>query len=421
MGEKPENLEEKTEGMSPKEKRIDNETRRYIEGINEIIKKKREEQRNRFKPKQKRIRLNTQKNPTERTMIDNKATIDNKTPRVAMTATQAAMDSMTEESTKDDGYLANNQQMDTTVVHVGESSAREEKFIDVPIAQLVPYSKHPFRIPSGREFDDFCANVKEMGVLEPITARFTTMLAVNCEEVYEIISGHTRVEAAKCAKLLTVPAHVVEMDDDEADVQVVDFNRKRKNMLPSEIGKAAKLRIDALNRQGKRFDSTLGQNEPRYSRDKVADMFGMSGSEIQRRIRLAYLIPEFQDAVDSKKVLLSVGEDISFLRESEQKILFQLLPKNPKDLTRDQSTKLKKARQEADKANRTADLAENEIQAILEEGNEKHSSRKMPKNIKVSYKSIEKHIAKHFESQELTEEAIQDIILKALESYPVNQ
>ena len=290
---------------------------------------------------------------------------------------------------------------------------------DFSLKQFKPYSKNPFRIPSGQEFDEFCASVKENGVLEPITARFT-FEKNESGDVYEIISGHSRVAAAKRVKLLTVPAYIVNMSDDEADVKVVEFNYGRKNMLPSDLGKALKLRLEALNRQGKRTDLTSVQNEQKSSRGEVAGQFGVSSSKVYRYIRLAYLIQEFQNAVDFKKILLSVAENISFLRESEQKILLQLLPESKngkKSLTRPQSAMLKKARQTADNANQTADLTENEIQDIL---NFKKEKKKKQKGIMIPYEYIDRYIAKHFESQELTEEDIQDIILKALENYTAN-
>jgi len=290
---------------------------------------------------------------------------------------------------------------------------------DISIEHLRPYSKHPFRTPSGIEFDELCASIKENGILDPITVRHTKEAGESGNKVYEIISGHSRVEAARRVELLKVPARIVDMSDDEADIKVVEFNYGRKNMKPSELGRAFKLRLDALNRQGKRsVELTSGQNEQKSSRDEVAGMFGISGSKVHRYMRLAFLIPELQDAVDFKDILLSVGENISYLRENEQKTLLQLLQKDKRNITRQQSIALSKARQKANKDNQKSNLTKKQIMEILDSNEDASpSTNKKPRNIKISYEAIEKHIGKHFKGQELTEEAIHDIILKALEKY----
>ena len=288
-----------------------------------------------------------------------------------------------------------------------------------PIEQFRPYSKHPFRKPSGLEFEGLCASVKENGIKVFIKARYTTETDADGKEIYEIISGLSRVEAAKLAGLSTIPVQLVHMDDDEADVEVVELNYGRKNILPSELGKAFKLRLDALNRQGKRPTSpNPDQNEREFSRDEVAGMFGISGSKVHRYMRLALLIPEFQDDVDYRQIPLYVAEDISFLRKPEQTILHKLFQKNKKDLTRSKSTILKKARQKADKENQKDDFTKEKIVEMLKSSEGK---AKIPRSIKIPYESIQTHINRLFEGQDLTEEKIKDIILKAVSQYQIEQ
>ena len=302
-------------------------------------------------------------------------------------------------------------------------SDNEEYTTDIPIEQLEKYPRHPFRTLSGHEFDELCASIRENGILNPITVRHTDKIDKSGNEVYEIISGHSRVEAAKQVQLFKVPAHIVNMSDDEADIKVVEFNYGRKNMTPCDLGKAFKLRLDALNRQGQRpLESTSGQDEQKSSRDEVASMFGISGSKVHRYMRLAHLIPKFQDAVDHKRMLLSAGENISYLRIPEQKILHQLFMKNNQVLTRHQSIALKKARQDSDRGNQTSNLTKEQIIEILESAEDKSPSAiKKPKKVQISYEAIEKYIEKHFEGRELSEEAIQEMILSALESYEANR
>jgi len=187
-------------------------------------------------------------------------------------------------------------------------------------------------------------------------------------------------------------------------------------MFLSDLGKAFKLRLDALNRQGQRpTDLTSGQNEQKSSRDEVATMFGISGSKVHRYMRLTYLIPQFQEAVDTKKMLLSIAENISYLRESEQKILHQILTKDKRALTCQQSIALKSARKKDDKSNSSVNLTKQQIMEILStEDNKEAPIKKKPVNKKVLYESIVGH--KYFKDKDMFDEDMLALVMKALDN-----
>ena len=52
------------------------------------------------------------------------------------------------------------------------------------------------------------------------------------------------------------------------------------------------------------------------SRDNISDTD--SGRQVQRYIRLTYLIPEFLEKMDKGEIALSVGVELSYLNESSQ-------------------------------------------------------------------------------------------------------
>ena len=286
---------------------------------------------------------------------------------------------------------------------------------NIPVSRFRAYSNHPRKKPSGDEFDAFCADIKERGILVPIKARFTLGEKNDSgEELYEIISGHCRWEAAKAVGLETIPALVETVQDNDADKQVVSFNFGVKNMTPSEIGKFCKLWVDAHNKQGQR-PSIAGEAS---SREQVAAQFGVSSSKAYRYMRLAELIPEFQNAADDKKITQTVAEHVSFLKDAEQRILHKVVfKKGEYELSRPQSTKLKTESKKAEQAG--GSLNKTKIIEILDSVNDKDnlSNTKKPTSIKVSYESIEKYITEHFENQEITEDGVQEIIMKALEAY----
>ena len=52
--------------------------------------------------------------------------------------------------------------------------------------------------------------------------------------MYEMISGHRRMHAAKLAGLRTIPAVIKKFTDEEATIAMVDANVQREEILPSE-------------------------------------------------------------------------------------------------------------------------------------------------------------------------------------------
>ena len=53
--------------------------------------------------------------------------------------------------------------------------------------------------------------------------------------------------------------------------------------------------------------------------EQIAENANESARQIQRYIRLTYLIPEFLEKMDRNEIALSVGVELSFLDESSQR------------------------------------------------------------------------------------------------------
>ena len=96
--------------------------------------------------------------------------------------------------------------------------------------------------------------------------------------------------------------------------------------MPSEKAKAYKLRLDAMKRQGQRTDLTsaqVGQKlNGRISVELLAEQVNESRVQIQRYIRLNYLIPTLLEQVDMGKLKFVPAADyISHLADKEQTYL----------------------------------------------------------------------------------------------------
>ena len=177
----------------------------------------------------------------------------------------------------------------------------------IPAEKIHPFEGNPFKVTDNDEMNELIQSITENGILEPLTVRPIE----NTDGEYEIIAGHRRYRAAQKAGLTEVPAFIRAVSRDEAAVMLVDSNLHRERILPSEKAFAYKLKMEALEHQGK----TCGQVGHK-SRDEVSETD--SGRQVQRYIRLTNLIPELLDMMDEGKIAFSVGVELSFLDDQLQ-------------------------------------------------------------------------------------------------------
>ncbi|MGX8684384.1 MAG: ParB/RepB/Spo0J family partition protein, partial [Lachnospiraceae bacterium] len=188
-------------------------------------------------------------------------------------------------------------------------------------------------------------SIAQYGVLTPLIARPLE------DGTYEIISGHRRVHVAQAAGLTEVPVIVRDMDDDAATVLMVDSNLQRENILPSERAFAYKMKLEAMKRQGERTDLQEQATSTQVGRKlETAEMVGKevgdSRNQVRRYIRLTYLIPEFLDLVDEKKISFNPAVELSYLKPTEQEMFLSVMEWSQNAPSLSQAQRLKKLSQE---------------------------------------------------------------------------
>lgn len=194
---------------------------------------------------------------------------------------------------------------------------------NVELCKLKPFAHHPYEVRDDAEMEALTESIKENGVMTPLLVRFIN----DGRGEYEIISGHRRARAAEKAGLKTVPAFVAEMDRAESIIKMVDSNLQREHLLLSEKAFAYRLKLEALKQQGQRTDLTsrqvVGKSE---SAEQVSET--ESGRQVQRYIRLTYLLPELLRRVDEGKIALTPAVYLSYLSKQEQLWLIETMEAN---------------------------------------------------------------------------------------------
>lgn len=188
----------------------------------------------------------------------------------------------------------------------------------IPVSKLRAFQNHPYKVLDNKEMDELVKSIREHGILSPLIVRPLE----GTDSEYEVISGHRRLHAAQMAGVEVVPAFVHEIDRDAAAIELVDSNLHREHILPSEKAFAYKLKLEALNHQGR----TSGQVGQKRSREQVSET--ESGRTVQRYIRLSHLIPALLDLVDDERIAFSVGVELSYLPEAVQRHIAELIEQN---------------------------------------------------------------------------------------------
>ena len=218
---------------------------------------------------------------------------------------------------------------------------QREQVQQIPIAELHPFTNHPFKVLDDESMQRTVESVEQYGVLSPLIAR------PRPEGGYEIISGHRRQHAAQLAGLETLPVIVRNMDDDAAVLLMVDSNLQRENILPSERAFAYKMKLEALKNQGARSDLTSTQLVSKLrSNEQLGAENNQSRETVRRFIRLTNLIPELLDMVDEKKIAFNPAVELSYLDEAQQRDFLEAMNDTQNAPSLSQAQRLKRLAQE---------------------------------------------------------------------------
>ena len=208
--------------------------------------------------------------------------------------------------------------------------ANTEKVMTIPINKIKDFEGHPFHVAMDEDMAKLIDSIKENDMLMPALVR------PKPDGTYEMISGHRRKFAMSQLGRTEMNVIIRDLDDDQATILMVDSNIQRENIYPSERGYAYKMRLEAMKHQGKSVKEFHGDVGTVYDKSTscqvgtklrsdvaLADTTEFSARQIQRFIRLTYLIEPLQEMVDGRneneiKIAFNPAVELSYLTESEQ-------------------------------------------------------------------------------------------------------
>jgi len=270
------------------------------------------------------------------------------------------------------------------------------KIFDIPLSEIDDFPGHPYRVLDDEDMQNLMESIKDRGVITP------AMVRKKDDGRYEMISGHRRKHASERLGLETLRCEVVEVSRDEAIILMVDSNAQRSVILPCDKGRAYKMKLEAIKRQGQRTDLTSDPVGPKLERSntELAEESGDSTTQIKRYIRLTYLVDELQDFVDKGQMKMRPAVELSYLDEETQRDIVDRIDETEAFPSHDQAIRIRKAFE-------AGEVSYDKVRDIMAE--EKPNQK--PK-FKFSFDRLKPYIPKDY-----SDSKAEDYVIKALEFY----
>lgn len=173
----------------------------------------------------------------------------------------------------------------------------ENRVLQVPIEDIIPNRFQPRLSFDDKSMEELANSIKQHGIIQPLVLR-------RLGDKYEIIAGERRYKAAMMAGLVSVPAIINNMSDNEsAEVAVVE-NVQRKDLTAIE--------------EARSFKSLLDKGY--MTQEDLAKKMGLSQAAISNKLRLLNLDEAVQEAVLQEKISERHARSLLKLKKKDEQV-----------------------------------------------------------------------------------------------------
>jgi len=264
------------------------------------------------------------------------------------------------------------------------------KIVELSLNELDYYKNQPFKEYNQDEMNNLKESIERIGLQNAIVVRKKE------NDRYEILSGNNRVRVFKELNKETIPARVVECDDNKAELIMIDSNIVQRNELSvMERAKAYKLKQELMKKVKFNKDEIFNKEEQELLNQTESRRIFF------RYISLNNLIEEYQNMCDKKTLSVEAGETLSTLPASVQKDILSVI--ESKKITLPLIKKVKQSYQESENNNVQFDI--NKIEEIL--NNKKEKEEKKTLEIKFNNEELNKYFKGLENSKEIKDYLIE--------------
>lgn len=225
-----------------------------------------------------------------------------------------------------------------------ENNSSANGITEIEIEKLIPFGNHPFKLYEGERLNDMIQSIKDFGVIVSVVVQPVD------GNIFQILSGHNRVNAAKLAGLTKVPVVIKEgLTEEEATLIVTETNtmqRSFSDLSHSERATVIATRHKAMASQGVRSDlfneieklsnsheiketetfSPVGKKLRTH--ETIGETYKLSKNSIARYLRISKLIDTLKELVDVEEISIRAGVEVSYLSIEYQESLSMVLTEN---------------------------------------------------------------------------------------------
>ena len=182
----------------------------------------------------------------------------------------------------------------------------DEKYFECDIDKITPNKYQPRIQFNESDLKELSDSIKENGIIQPL-------IVTQAEDGYELVAGERRLRASKLAGLTQVPVVVMEVESEDALLELALIeNIQRTDLNPIEEAEAYHKLIQKFG----------------YTQEETAKRVGKKRSTISNMLRLLNL-PDFikQDLVDGvlteghARALLRLSDDLGAMKEIRDEIV----------------------------------------------------------------------------------------------------
>lgn len=182
------------------------------------------------------------------------------------------------------------------IVSLIESRATQAQIREVPVSKILPNPAQPRLSYDEESLTELAASIREHGVLQPILVR-------PAGAKFELIAGERRWRASGMADRESIPAIVVEFDEQTAlEVSIIE-NLQREDVSPLE--EAAMFR---------RMTETFG-----YSVRQLAQKVGKDKGYVENRLRLSDAPADIREMLSLRKDTISHAYELMKIGEERKR------------------------------------------------------------------------------------------------------
>ena len=164
---------------------------------------------------------------------------------------------------------------------IGDSGVGNTKS-KISISSIIRNKYQPRKKFDKESLEELTSSIKERGIIQPVVVRKSE----DQDEMYEIVAGERRWQAAQNAGLHEVPVIIIKADNLKSLEFAIIENVQRKDLNPIEEAEGYKRLIDDFN----------------YDQDKVAKFIGKSRAHISNCLRLLSLPKEVIELIIEEKI-----------------------------------------------------------------------------------------------------------------------